>query len=130
MNIGESVSAVVLAKEKWNNTGISLIANQEYHLTASANEKWVDWFISCNANGFPSSNPILKYTEGFRRVPEQNWFALIGAIDFDSGNLFKIGTDKILQATQSGILTCFANDIPFMYWNNKGSIQLVVTRIK
>ncbi|WP_044290745.1 hypothetical protein [Rivularia sp. PCC 7116] len=130
MNIGESVSAVILAKEKWNNTGINLIANQEYHLTASASEKWVDWFILCNADGFPSSNWILKNTERLRRVPDENWFALIGAINFDSGNLFKIGTDKKLQPTQSGILTCFANDIPFMYWNNKGSIQLVVTRIK
>ncbi len=130
MNIGESVRALILARKKWNSTGINLVVNQDYHLTVSTNEKWIDWFVSCNADGFPSSNWILKNSERLRRSPQENWFALMGTINFDTDNLFKIGTDKILQANQSGILTCFANDIPFMYWNNKGSIQLIVTRIK
>jgi hypothetical protein len=130
MNIGESKTALIFAKQKWNNTGINLVDNQEYHLRSSANEKWIDWFIQCNADGFASSHWILKNSERLRRAPQENWFALIGTINFNINNLFKIGTDKILQANQSGILSCFANDIPFMYWNNKGSIQLIVTRIK
>jgi len=30
---------------------------------------------------------------------------------------------------RTGTLTYFANDVPFMYWNNHGALKLTVTRL-
>jgi hypothetical protein len=43
---------------------------------------------------------------------------------FDIGHL--IETDSVYTASATGVLYCFANDVWFMYWNNKGFIDLQV----
>lgn len=128
LSIGQSASVMIEAKSKWNDTGIVMSAGQEYQITVDG--RWTDWCIPCDANGYTSSNLVLRLTEWLRRAPRENWFALIGAIDRDERNLFKIGARKTLETTTGGVLTCFANDVPFMYWNNKGSVQLNITRTR
>src|SRR6266498_1837839 len=122
LQIGQSTIVTIQARKKWNDTGIQLIAGQEYQFTAAG--KWIDWFIPCEADGFPSRDLILRLTQWQRRVPSENWFALMGALDFDKTSIFKIGAGRTLVMNRSGTLTCFANDVPYMYWNNHGSIQL------
>ena len=128
LQIGQSTTATIHARKKWNDTGIQLIAGQEYQFTAAG--RWVDWFIPCDAEGYPSRNWVLRVTERQRRVPGENWFVLMGALDSDRKSIFKIGSGRTLVMPQSGMLTCFANDILYMYWNNKGAIQLTVTRTR
>lgn len=81
LNVGESASATILAIEKWNDTGIHLVADQEYRFTTTG--QWIDWTITCDANGYPSPHWVLKISERWRRVTNENWFALIGAINFN-----------------------------------------------
>jgi hypothetical protein len=126
LEIGQSTTITIQARKKWNDTGIQLIAGEEYQFTATG--EWIDWFIRCGADGFPSRNLMLRITEWQRRVPQENWFALMGALDFDKNSIFRIGQGRTLVLNRSGILTCFANDISYMYWNNRGSIQLTLTR--
>jgi hypothetical protein len=127
LNIGELAQATIKAREKWNDSGIELVAGHEYHFTARG--RWTDWWIECDADGYASPNLILKVLEGFRRSPRSRWFALIGAINADEHTLFEIGTERTLIAPASGILTCYANDGARAYWNNRDSVQLSVTRI-
>lgn len=108
------------------NTGIQLATGCEDEFAATG--EWIDWFNHCNADGYDSNNLVLKLTEGWRRAPHEKWFALIGSINFDARNMFRIGAARTLQMTGSGVFTCFANDVSFAYWNNQGSIQLSVTR--
>jgi hypothetical protein len=63
-----------------------LIAGQEYEFTAAG--KWVDWFVTCDADGFTSDNWVLRFAEWQRRVPQKNRFALIGALNFDKKSTF------------------------------------------
>jgi hypothetical protein len=128
LSIGESATAKISAIEKWNDTGIHLVADQEYRFTATG--QWIDWTIACDANGYPSPHWVLKISERWRRVTNENWFALIGAINFNERNFFAIGEERTLVMSESGTLTCFANDVPFMYWNNQGCVQLTVTRVQ
>jgi hypothetical protein len=127
LNVGESAQATIEAKKKWNDTAIELVSGHEYHLTATG--WWTDWWIECDAEGYASPNLIFKVFEGLRRSPRSRWFALIGAINADEHTQFEIGTECTLIASASGSLTCFANDGARAYWNNRGSVQLSVSRI-
>jgi len=65
----------------WNDTGINLVAGQEYHFQATG--QWTDWTITSNADGYESTNFFLKLCERLRRMPNSPWFSLIGSIDKD-----------------------------------------------
>ena len=125
-------TAIIRARETWNHTGIELAAGHSYQMLALG--KWTDFFIKRDANGFTSDEAILakvlRKHERRRRMPRENWFALIGAIDRDETTAFKIGTALTFDATATGELTCFANDEPGFYFNNWGSIELTVTLVK
>ena len=82
-----------------------------------------------DANGWVSDRGLVRDFEHFRRVRDENWFALIGAIDRDRHTEFVMGVSCEFVASKDGELTCYANDAPFMYWNNHGSIELTVERI-
>jgi hypothetical protein len=126
--VGESVTVTIEARQFWNDTGIHLVAGQECRFTTAGT--WTDWYIPCDADGFPSPNLLMRAFEWLRRAPHEPWFALIGGIDHDLRSLFLIGTERTLTAPVSGMLTCFANDLPLAYWNNLGSVQLTVTRMR
>lgn len=126
--VGESATATIQAREKWNNTRIHLVAGQEYRFTAVG--QWTDWYIPCDADGFASLNLVLRATEWLRRAPREPWFALIGAVNGDLRTLFKIGRERRLTMPVSGMLTCFANDVAFAYGNNTGAVELTVTRTR
>ena len=128
LDVGESAQATIEAKEKWNDTGIELISGQEYHFTARG--QWIDLTIECDTSGYASPNLLFRATEWLRRSPRSRWFVLITAINKDKHTQFEIGTDRTVVAPTSGILTCYANDISFMYWNNHCSVELSVTRTR
>ena len=128
MEVGESVTKPILAREKWNDTQINLVAGAEYHFTATG--LWTDSTIVCNADGYTSPNPLLRASERFRRVPKERWFALIGTIQRNKDTSFLIGVEARISPRSTGLLCCFANDVSFMYWNNQGEIQLTVTRTR
>ena len=126
MNIGEKQTAVVLAKPHWNLTGIQFAAGERYSMSAEG--RWVDWYIPHGPEGDPSDNFYLKAFERFRRMPKENWFELIGALNSDLATAFPIGKGCEYAAQTAGELTCFANDVEGFYFNNYGEVTLTVTR--
>jgi hypothetical protein len=126
LKVGEFVEATIEAKKKWNYTGIELVGGHEYVLTAAG--QWTDGGTVCGADGYASPNQMLTATEWLRRSPRSRWFALIGALDANKHTQFEIGTARSMIMPASGILTCFANDVTWMYWNNSGSVHLSVIR--
>ena len=138
MEIGTSITIPIEAHKEWNNTQIRLVAGEEYHLKASG--QWVDEYIVCDADGWPSDllnllfslfglNLLLEATKGLLRVPEERLFTLIGSID-QQAPYFRIGGEARIAPQATGTLYCFANDVPFFYWNNWGKIQLMITRTR
>ncbi|MEJ2375869.1 MAG: hypothetical protein P8Y53_06600 [Pseudolabrys sp.] len=72
-----------------------------------------------------------------RRDEQASWFVLIGFVASDvgedaktlaSGEIFLIGESKKVTLKLGGYLYCFANDAWQTYGNNRGSVQLTVTR--
>ncbi len=125
MEIGEMCTVTVRARPRWNDTGIRLISGSRYRFSASG--RWVDLVVPCGAGGY--SCALLRSKESGRRVPTEPWFALIGSIDADEARAFLIGSERELAAPATGVLSCFANDLWGMYWNNWGAVELTVLRV-
>ena len=127
MQVGEKTKVTVAARPLWNGTGVMLDAGHTYRLSAEG--EWVDWYIKCGPAGYPSPNIVTRLLEMARREPTQLWFALIGAIARDTSSQFLIGAGCNYRAVRSGELTCFANDVRGLYWNNTGDVQLTIERL-
>ncbi len=116
---------VVDARRRWNRTGIHLEAGKRYDFEAAPGETWHDAAIACGPEGYESGR--LRRFERWRRIPYANWFVLIGALDGDTATAFPIGSGKENYIPlRSGELCCFAKDVWFMSWNNRGRIGLTV----
>ena len=94
----------------------------------TAQGRWVDFFLCHGPEGDPSPLAYMRHFEKRRRIPEADWFALIGAVDCDVSSAFVIGKEKEMMMPVTGELTCFANDVASMYWNNWGHVELTVKR--
>ena len=126
LELGELRKVMIDASRFYNRTGILLIQSGVYSFKVDPVELWYDAQNSCNAEGYPSIGG-MRYFEWARRVPRENWFKLIGCVGMETT---AIGTSlPTFTPAMGGELTCFANDAYLMYWNNRGSVALSVTRI-
>lgn len=125
VEVGKVIEVNVFARPKWNATGVVLVAGEEYRLTVQYGV-WRDWFVTTTANGFRKW--YLRPFEFMRRAKKDNWLTLMGAIDRRPETVFRIGASWHGRAQIGGELTCFANDAPFAYANNSGSVILKAVR--
>jgi hypothetical protein len=126
---GESKSFVVEAAKFWNPSGIALKAGSTYDVRVEGDQTWTDWYVVAGPDGYTLE--ALRPWDYWKRVPSQNWFKLTGTISRDEKSPIPIGKALTnFSPNTSGELVCFANDIPWMYWNNRGSISVKVTRVK
>lgn len=141
LEVGESDRADVSARPKWNHTGFAVRRGECYQLTAIGT--WKDLHIVCGPGGYSTASApweskwLLFLAQPFRRIVDANWCALIvtvGEDDATAVNVFANQRGESLSATWTapadGELCCFANDHPWTYGNNSGSVELVVRRIK
>lgn len=122
--------ARIYARRHWNKTPFQLQRGKEYAFKATG--RWWDFSHPCDARGYALAR--LRRFESCKRCRAARWFSLIGSISrrpdsrIDIGRL--IATQATYKAAASGILYCFANDAPFMYWNNFGSIDLQMRAVE
>ena len=70
----------------------------------------------------------MRSFEDKRRMPADEWFALIGALNSDPSTAFLIGSRCEYTASSSGQLTCFANDVDGFDRSNWGHVTMTVKR--
>ncbi|WP_131417508.1 T6SS phospholipase effector Tle1-like catalytic domain-containing protein [Corallincola luteus] len=136
LDVDTSVTVTVFAAEKFNRTGLVLIAGEHYQFEVLPKQSWRDADIQCDANGWnrstvslgPHHQPFAVY-EPLRRLPNVNWLALCGAIGANENELFPIGLESSYTPRKSGEFCPFANDLPDFYGNNAGKMLLKVTRL-
>lgn len=135
---GESVVVPVYAHQFHNRTGLLLEKDQTYSFKVKPNQFWKDGSIPCNADGWKRNRPNINWIkelaigkmEPFRRVPEADWFKLIGAVGDDDKEHFVIGTNRVkFTPSRSDEFCPFANDLKRMYSNNDGHVLVTVTRL-
>ena len=112
-------STPVYARSLWNDIGL-VVAGQAYEFSATG--RWWDLFVRCGPDGY--SARFLQPISYLKRSPDHNLFCLMGAIDRDPATIFRIGSSRRWVAPRTGTLSCFANDISWMRWNNWGYISI------
>lgn len=133
----------VCADKLWEFTNIVLEPGCRYRFVARGT--WNDADIICGPQGYNLKDieawkrPFFQPVAVFRPLNTgDQWFSLLGKIG-EHGTLFEIGagiasfeSDAGAEPGQGfdGRLYCTANDLPFMYWNNSGAVQLEVYELK
>eukprot|EP00466_Bigelowiella_natans_P012492 jgi/Bigna1/68415/fgenesh1_pg.6_\ len=108
-------SIQVPSRPLWVESGVDVQAGDL--VTISASGEWTDWYINCSADGykFPS------FLQSLLRHPEAKCFALIACVGKD---LELCTHASSWRASKNGEIMLFANDVPRMYWNNYGALQV------
>lgn len=123
-------SGQICSCKYWNDVPLPLEGGTRYYLRATGN--WLDWHNDSDANGYDRS--YMNWAKGILRfrAPGATWFTLIGSIDRSRESRFVIGDGSRWSggwvAPKSGRLSCFANDAPGFYFNNKGCLTLEIWR--
>lgn len=110
------------ARRKWNPVA-RLRSGVEYLIEVAPDQVWYDWRIQTGPEGY--ERWYLRPLRLMRRMRSAPWFALVGVID--EGPMFSISDGQIISSEKDAELSCFANDIGFMYWNNRGTVLVSVT---
>ncbi len=133
--VGESHTCEVLAKPKYNWSGVRLRRGARYTFSVPADDTWEDAGITCGPAGWKSEQlpwykeSFVKAFESRRRLPDANWFALVGSLGDENDELFLVGDrSDAYQAPEDADLYLFANDMPSKYGNNQGSLKVTITR--
>jgi hypothetical protein len=130
IRIGQTAYVPVYANKLWNDSGVDIVSGQVFNFAVPTGEEWTDWRNRCDADGY-SSTHLTRGLEIFRRVPKAKWLQLIGTIGKSVRSPVIIGSQFLeFLPPSAGRLYLFANDIPWMYWNNRGMIAVRITRTK
>ncbi len=138
LGVGQSHRCEVLAKPKYNWSGVRLVEGASYICTVAKDDTWKDGKVrDCGPGGWKSDElpwyqeGIVQFAERFRRLPDVNWFALVGALGDEDDELFLIGDKREpFTAPRDVDLYLFANDMPSKHDNNKGTLMVTITRTK
>lgn len=115
----------ILARDPYSTEYLPVKKGERYKFYVNSCEKWVDSFVTCDANGF--NNILLP--DRFKRVRGEKCFKLCATMNQDDKGAFAIGKERIWTAPQDGNVYFFANDAKWFYWNNKGSIKVNIERL-
>jgi hypothetical protein len=135
LKVGDKHVFPVYAENLYSWGGIELEDDGSYQFTVPDNQQWKDNDICCGPAGWTSEElpwykeGIVKHFEKDRRVPEANWFELIGSLG-DDDEYFRIGKgDEDHSPAYDAELYAFANDMKSKYGNNEGVLMVTVKRV-
>lgn len=140
LRVGEEATFRVDAPDLYSWTGVRLVRGGQYLFRIPPGQEWTDASIECGPDGWRTEEELsffkgklIKFTEGWRRHPEANWFEVIGAVGKSDDHLFRIGdgskAERPFVSMRNDGLYAFANDIRSMYDNNKGTVNITVRRV-
>lgn len=132
LEVGQTKSVDIYAKEVYNYTGIYMRQGQKFKFSVQTDDLWKNGNTQCNANGYEGS----VFDNG-RRHPDLKMMALVGEIFSQNNNpisytgtYFRIGTSRTWTATKTGFLVGIANDCMVCYGDNTKKVTVKVERIE
>lgn len=111
-------------------TGLRVQHEAWYTTTIEVIEAWKDWFVPASpSTGWLGIYRVLEpLIRRGARTTHYPMYSLVGGIDNDDATLFMLATSVPWQPSRDGELTCFANDYVSGYCNNRGRLNLSITR--
>lgn len=98
----------------------------------SATGRWTDLFVACGPEGY--RNFLVDILQIKLQASGKSFFCLCGQVTGKDGKVtkdsetFEIGRGCTQEFKTSGTLSLFANDVPWLYWNNRGVVTVSVKR--
>jgi hypothetical protein len=120
----QTKSIEVNSREKWNDSGLDLVAGMRYRLTVSG--VWRDAGHPAGPDGWQGTVASNLFV-WLRRARQMPWFALVGSINKEQPYFHLMPPEFVSPA--NGRLYCFANDAPGFYFNNEGSLKLEIVPV-
>jgi hypothetical protein len=138
LEVGDEMVVCVESRCKSNLTGLEMKPRESYRFTVPERQTWTDWFTSTSPAGYPPRSSLQERARCSKPMPDQNWFALCGAIGCPTSHPFVIGSGTTVKIEPqsagaqcpSGKLVLFANDAKHFYWNNFGRVWVLITRTR
>ena len=119
------------ANDPWFDTGVPLRQGVTCRIDVPPGQEWTDWYVRCRPEGRTTwfqglfRRWLRVAAEGERRA---EFFTLVGTVGRSLRHAFLIGAGpRTFVPPVDGNLVCFANDVPWAYWNNRGKITIHVT---
>ena len=123
----QAIILTIYSKEYISSEFLKVANDEVYEITCSNDQRWKDWFCKSKPTGYVN---IFATLLGLR-VKKAKCFCLCGIFNTDKFAAFPIGNFREVKTEKkSGTLSFFANDTPRFYFNNKGSVQIKILRIK
>lgn len=121
------------ARAVWNRSALVLRKGVAYTFHVPPEARWKDWTISCGADGH--DHWLTRPFKFLLRVPAIHgqpvrFFSLVGTLGERLDTAFVIGQQCTRTFTKDGELLCSANDVPWAYSNNRGSLPLTIDWIE
>lgn len=126
-------------------SGLRLKTGEVFRFSVAPGQRWNDWGRDAvdPVDGDPG-NRLMNWFRALRRMPDAPWMtlgiALPGCAVHSagsstppgcSGDVHRLGKDGLeLAIPHPGELVFFANDVPLMNWNNRGSVRVRVERLR
>ncbi len=113
----------------WSPSGVRVRRGEVYAIEVPPGQTWRDASNVCGPEGYEIEK--LERWIRWRRRRDLPWFALVGATGKDESQTFPV-LKGIAEwtAAAGGELYFYANDVKVMYWNNHGSMKVVVRRLR
>lgn len=128
---GEGCVVPVGAAEWSVDSCVRVRGGQTYRFSTQPDALWWDWFTERKPDGTGPARwygPYMRLWSRMLRVPGGTPFALYGQVG--EGPVFFIGAGNRVTMSDSGALRFFANDVRGFYWNNRGSVDVSVSRVQ
>lgn len=123
----------IKANQSRTRTGLMLEIGRRYTVEpVNGLHTWTDFTTTTTIHGAASdqyglSAPFMKMFEAWREVPTANWFRLCGEIDGTTPREIELPN---FESWESGELSLFPNDVPGFYFNNSGSVTVVISALE
>jgi hypothetical protein len=126
LSVGEVKRVRVDSREYWNDTQIDVAPGEEYAFAVEGKQTWHDASHACGADGYTAW--VNTLAGPFKRFRDK-LFTLVGAVD--KRHDFRIGSSNpSWKPAARGRLFAYANDVRGFYKNNRGALELTVTRVR
>jgi hypothetical protein len=130
---GQRCRTIVHANREASSTSLVVVKGQRYQVQVAPGQQWFD-ARRCSSpphgdTGHAGRNLLRRF-----RQDDADWFALMAAVTRgqDGGRLGpgqSVEREPVVEVQRTGILALYPNDVPGLYWNNKGEIVACIERL-
>lgn len=120
---------------------IATLVGDRYEIQVPQGQFWKDWTRpDSNPSAGESGSWLMNLFARFRRIPEEPWMVLgmttstcmekpgMG-VPCASTHVRVGSTSSVLNVSEPVKISFFANDVPLLNWNNRGSVWVTVMRL-